>query len=60
MEKWRCILWIGIVLGMVVTGIDFFIENIPYVIIIPLEVVAIILIFAGFIIRKRHMKNKTC
>lgn len=57
MEKWRCILMIGIVLGIGVQIIDFFVISIPYVIFIPLEIVAIILIFAGFIIRKKKKKK---
>lgn len=54
MAKWRCISVIGIILGMVVTVIDFLIEGIPYVITIPLIIVSIILIYAGLIIRKRE------
>lgn len=59
MEKWRCISLIGIMLGIVVQIIDFFVISIPYAIIIPLDIVAIILIFAGFIIRKSEkMREK--
>lgn len=58
MEKWRVISGIGIILGIVVIAIDFGIENIPYVITIPLEVVAIALIFAGLIIRKCGKRRK--
>lgn len=58
MEKWRCILGIGCVLGIVLTVVDYFIISIPYVIIIPLQVVAIILIFTGLIIRKRSKSNE--
>ena len=54
MEKWRCISLIGIILGIGIQIIDFFVISIPYVIFIPLEFVAIILIFAGFIIRKKQ------
>ena len=57
MEKWRWILGIGCVLGIVLTVIDYYIISIPYVIIIPLQVVAIILIFTGLIIRKRSKSN---
>ena len=57
MEKWRYILLIGIVLGIAVEIMDFLIGSIPYAIIIPLQVVAIVLIFSGFIIRKRE-KNR--
>ncbi len=54
MEKWRCISLIGIILGIAVQIIDFFVISIPYAIIILLDIVAIILIFTGFIIRKKH------
>lgn len=54
MLKWRYISGIGIILGMVVTVIDFLVEGIPYVITIPLVIVSIILIYAGLIIRKRE------
>ena len=57
MEKWRCISLAGIVLGMGVQILDFFVKDIPYIVIIPIEIVAIILIFAGLIIRKRE-KNR--
>ena len=52
MEKWRYISGTGIVLGTVVTVLDFWVERIPHAIIIPLEIVSIVLIFAGLIIRK--------
>lgn len=54
MLKWRYISGIGIILGMVVTVIDFLVEGISYVITIPLVIVSIILIYAGLIIRKRE------
>lgn len=57
MEKWRYILGLGCVLGIVLTVIDYLIITIPYVIIIPLQIVSIILIFTGLIIRK-NMKSK--
>ena len=52
MEKWHCIFWTGIILGIVVTSIDFWVESIPYVVTIPIEIVSVILIFVGLIIRK--------
>lgn len=58
MEKWRCISLIGIVLGITVQIIDFFIISISYAIIIPLDIAAIILIFAGFIIKKNEKNRK--
>ena len=53
MEKWRRLLLTGIILGIGVQVIDFLVVSIPYIIFIPLEIVAIVLIFAGFIIRKK-------
>lgn len=59
MVKWRCISGTGIILGMVVTFIDFLVEGISCVIIIPLVIMSIILIYAGLIIRKREkMREK--
>uniref|UniRef100_UPI00405782CB hypothetical protein n=1 Tax=Acetatifactor sp. TaxID=1872090 RepID=UPI00405782CB len=58
MEKWRCISLIGIILGIGMQIIDFFVISIPYVIFIPLEIVAIILIYAGFIIRKKQKEQE--
>jgi len=58
MEKWRYILGLGCVLGIVLTVIDYFIITIPYVIIIPLQIVAIILIFTGLVIRKNTKSNE--
>ena len=49
---------IGIGLGIGVQIIDFFVISIPYVIFIPLEIVAIILIFVGFIIRKKQKEQE--
>ena len=54
MEKWRCILGIGIVLGWGIQIVDHFIMSMPNVIFIPLELISIILIFTGFIMRKRR------
>lgn len=59
MEKWRCILWIGTILGIGVQILDFLVKGIlPYVIIIPIEIVAIVLIFSGFIVRKIEKKKE--
>lgn len=60
MEKWRLISLAGIILGIAVSVIDFLIESVPYVITIPIESTAIILIFAGLIIRKRKNKTDSC
>ena len=57
MEKWRIISLIGIILGIGMQVLDYFVRGIPYAIMIPAEIVAIILIFAGLIIRKRE-KNR--
>ena len=57
MEKWRCIGWTGIILGIGVQILDYFVENIPFGIMIPIEIVAIVMIFTGLIIRKRE-KNQ--
>ena len=56
MERWRWILLIGIILGNVAWIVDSFVISIPYVIMIPLLVVAIMLIFTGFIIRRSKRK----
>lgn len=58
MKMWRRILMTGIILGFVVQVIDFFVITIPYIIIIPLEIVAIVLIFTGFIMRKREKERE--
>ena len=52
MQKWRRISLTGIILGIVAIGIDFLMKGLPYAIIIPLEIISIILIFTGLIIRK--------
>lgn len=51
-EKWRYIGWTGVILGIVVTAIDLRVKDISYGIFIPIEIIAIILIFTGLIIRK--------
>ncbi|MBR5799911.1 MAG: hypothetical protein IKY23_07590 [Lachnospiraceae bacterium] len=53
MEKWRVISAVGIVLGIVMSIMDYFIKSIPYAIIIPLDIIAVILIFTGLIMRKK-------
>lgn len=58
MEKWRCISGSGIILGIVIHIVDIFIIKMPYVIFIPIEIVAIVLIFAGLIIRKKERNNE--
>lgn len=56
MEKWRLIMLCGMVLGVIVLIIDALVANAPYVIIIPLQVVAILLLFGGLIMRRRDKK----
>ncbi len=58
MEKWRYILWVGIILGMVTTTIDFLVVSAPYMVMIPLELISLILIFAGFIMRKNKIAQE--
>ncbi len=58
MEHWRRISLLGIILGIAVMVMDFLVAGIPYIIIIPLEIVSIVLIFAGFIIRKNEKGTK--
>ena len=53
MEKWRLISLTGIILG-IIQMLDYFVEGLSDIVII---VLAIILIFAGLIIRKRE-KNQ--
>lgn len=54
MEKWRLISLIGIILGLGLQVIDYFVISIPYMVIIPLDIVAIVLIFTGLVIRKKE------
>lgn len=56
MEKWRLIMLCGMILGIVVLIVDALVENAPFMVIIPLQLVAIILLFGGLIIRKRDRK----
>ena len=56
MEKWRLIMLGGMALGVVVLIVDALVANAPYVIIIPLQVVAIALLFGGLIMRGRDKK----
>lgn len=58
MEKWRLISLIGIILGIGLQVIDYFIITIPYVVIIPLDIVAIVFIFTGLVIRKKEKTRK--
>ena len=54
MEKWRRISLAGVLLGNCVLLIDYFVTSIPYAIMIPVLLIAIILIFAGLIVRKKQ------
>lgn len=56
MEAWRRISWGGILLGNGALLIDCFLFSIPNAVMIPILTVAIILVFAGFIMRKRNTK----
>lgn len=58
MERWRSISLTGIVLGLVLQAIDLWGASIPYIIMIPLEIAAIILIFYGLILRKRIRRSQ--
>lgn len=53
MEQWRKISLAGILLGNISLLIDYFFISIPYAIMIPILLIAIVLIFAGLIMRKR-------
>ena len=57
MEQWRRISLIGILLGNIALLVDYFLISIPYVIMIPILIVAIILIFTGLIMRKKQKKD---
>ena len=57
MAKWRIISLIGILLGYGALLIDYFVISVPYVIMIPFLIVSIILIFAGFIARRKQKKD---
>ena len=54
MEQWRKISLAGILLGNISLLIDYFFISIPYAIMIPILLVAIVLIFAGLIMRKKQ------
>lgn len=58
MEQWRKISLIGILLGNIALLIDYFIISVPYVIMIPILIVAIILIFTGLFMRKKQKKDE--
>ena len=57
MEQWRRISLIGILLGNIALLVDYFLISIPYVIMIPILIVAIILIFTGLFMRKKQKKD---
>ena len=57
MEQWRKISLAGILLGNVALLVDYFIISVPHVIMIPILFVAIILIFAGLVMRKNQKKD---
>ena len=57
MEKWRRISLIGILLGNIALLVDYFLISIPYVIMIPILIVAIILIFTGLAMRTKRKKD---
>ena len=57
MEKWRKILLAGILLGNGALLIDYFVTSVPHVVMIPILLVAIILIFSGLVMRKKHKNN---
>lgn len=58
MKKWRLMSLVGILLGIVLEVIDYFVAEIPYMIIIPLQIVAIVMIFGGFIWRNVRLQRK--
>lgn len=57
MEKWSRISLVGIILGNGALLIDYFVISVPYVIMIPILLVAIILIFTGLIMRKKQKND---
>ena len=57
MEKWRKLSLAGILLGNSAVLVDYFVTSVPYVIMIPILLVAIILIFFGIIMRKKKKNN---
>lgn len=56
MKNWLFIILAGIVLGNAAVIFDIWLEGIPDIIIIPDEAVSVILIFSGFIMRKKNKK----
>lgn len=58
MKKWRFLSLVGIILGIGLEIIDYFIMNIPYMLLTPLQIVAIAMIFGGFICRKYERTHK--
>ena len=58
MEKWRRISLAGVLLGNCALLIDYFVTTIPYAIMIPVLLIAIILIFAGLIVKKKQKKDR--
>ena len=57
MEKWRKTSLAGILLGNGALLIDYFVTSVPHVVMIPILLVAIILIFSGLVMRKKHKNN---
>lgn len=55
MEQWRKISLIGILIGNGALLIDYCAISIPYIIMIPILIVAFILIITGLIIRKKNL-----
>ena len=58
MSKWRLLFWSGVIIGIMVKILDHFIEGIPILIVIVFEIIAITLIFAGLITRKKQLKRR--
>ena len=59
MSKWRLLFWSGVIIGIMVKILDHFIEGIPILIVIVFEIIAITLIFAGLITRKKQIKRRS-
>ena len=59
MSKWRLLFWSGVIIGIMVKILDHFIEGIPILIVIVFEIIAITLIFAGLITRKKQLKRRS-
>lgn len=59
MSKWRLLFWSGVIIGIMVKILDHFIEGIPILIVIAFEIIAITLIFAGLITRKKQLKRRS-